>query len=88
VVLISGRPLILEPILDDVDALVAAWLPGTEGDGIADVLFGSYNPTGKLSVTWPRSMAQMPINVGVNGERPPDALFDYGFGLSYASIKR
>ena len=88
VVLISGRPLILEPILDDVDALVAAWLPGTEGDGIADVLFGSYNPTGKLSVTWPRSMAQMPINVGVNGERPPGALFDYGFGLSYASIKR
>jgi beta-glucosidase len=52
------------------------------------VLFGSYNPTGKLSVTWPRSMAQMPINVGVNGEHPPDALFDYGFGLSYASIKR
>jgi beta-glucosidase len=88
VVLISGRPLILEPILDDVDALVAAWLPGTEGDGIADVLFGSYNPTGKLSVTWPRSMAQMPINVGPNGEHPPGALFEYGFGLSYATTKR
>jgi beta-glucosidase len=88
VVLISGRPLILEPILDDVDALVAAWLPGTEGDGIADVLFGSYNPTGKLSVTWPRSMAQMPINGGPNGEHPPGALFEYGFGLSYATTKR
>ena len=88
VVLFSGRPLILEPILDDVDALIAAWLPGTEGDGIADVLFGKYNPTGKLSVTWPRSMAQQPINVGPNGEKPPGALFDYGFGLSYAASRR
>lgn len=83
VVLFSGRPLILEPILDDVDALVAAWLPGTEGDGIADVLFGKHNPTGRLSMTWPTSMAQIPINVGINGEKPPGALFDYGFGLSY-----
>jgi beta-glucosidase len=87
-VLFSGRPLILEPIFDDVDALIAAWLPGTEGDGIADVLFGTYNPTGKLSVTWPRSMAQVPINVGPNGEKPEGALFDYGFGLSYSGIKR
>jgi beta-glucosidase len=83
VVLFSGRPLILEPILPDADALIAAWLPGSEGDGIADVLFGKYNPTGKLSVTWPRTMAQVPINVGVNGQKPQGALFDYGFGLSY-----
>lgn len=83
VVLFSGRPLILEPILADVDALIAAWLPGTEGDGIADVLFGKYAPTGKLSVTWPASMAQVPINVGLKGEKPAGALFDYGFGLSY-----
>lgn len=88
VVLFSGRPLILEPILGDVDALIAAWLPGTEGDGIADVLFGKYNPTGKLSVTWPRSDAQQPINVGVDGTMPKDALFDYGFGLSYAKNDR
>ena len=67
VVLFSGRPLILEPILDDVDALIAAWLPGTEGEGIADVLFGRYNPTGKLSVTWPQSMSQIPINAGPKG---------------------
>ena len=87
-VLFSGRPLILEPILADVDALIAAWLPGTEGDGIADVLFGKYNPTGKLSVTWPRSMAQQPINVAPNGGKPPGALFDYGFGLSYAASRR
>jgi beta-glucosidase len=83
VVLFSGRPLILSPILDDVDALVAAWLPGSEGDGIADVLFGKYNPTGKLSVTWPRSMSDIPINVGPKGQKPANALFEYGFGLSY-----
>ena len=83
VVLFSGRPLILEPILADADALIAAWLPGSEGDGIADVLFGKYNPTGRLSVTWPKTMAQVPINVGVNGAKPQGALFDYGFGLSY-----
>lgn len=83
VVLFSGRPLILEPILADADALVAAWLPGTEGDGIADVLFGAFNPTGRLSVTWPRTMADVPTNVGPKGEKPAGALFDYGFGLSY-----
>jgi beta-glucosidase len=83
VVLFSGRPLILEPILDHLDALVAAWLPGTEGDGVADVLFGKHNPNGKLSVTWPKSMDQIPINVGPKGEKPEGALFEYGFGLSY-----
>jgi beta-glucosidase len=88
VVLFSGRPLVLEPILGDVDALIAAWLPGTEGEGITDVLFGKYNPTGKLSVTWPRSNAQQPINVGVDGAKPKEALFDYGFGLSYAKSDR
>jgi beta-glucosidase len=87
-IVFSGRPLILEPILDDVDALIAAWLPGTEGDGIADVLFGTYNPTGKLSVTWPRSMAQQPMNVGPKGEKPQGALFDYGFGLTYTAARR
>jgi beta-glucosidase len=84
VVLISGRPMILEPILPETDALVAAWLPGTEGDGVADVLFGTYNPTGKLSHTWPRSMAQIPINVGPKGEKPKETpLYEFGFGLSY-----
>jgi beta-glucosidase len=88
VILFSGRPLILEPILSDVDALIAAWLPGTEGDGIADVLFGKFNPTGKLSVTWPRAMSDIPINVGPKGQKPTGALFDYGFGLNYGSTNR
>ncbi len=80
VVLVSGRPLILEPILSDADAIVAAWLPGTEGAGVADVLFGDYAPTGKLSHSWPRSMAQIPINWGDPGYDP---LFPYGYGLTY-----
>jgi beta-glucosidase len=83
VVLFSGRPLILAPILDHLDALVAAWLPGSEGDGVADVLFGTYNPTGTLSMTWPASMDAVPLNVGAAGEKPKGALFDYGFGLTY-----
>jgi beta-glucosidase len=80
VVLMSGRPLILNDVLQKSDALVAAWLPGTEGDGIADVLFGDYAPTGKLSFSWPRAMAQIPINVG---DAKYDPLFPVGYGLAY-----
>ncbi len=79
-VVISGRPLILEKVLNKVSAIVAAWLPGTEGEGVADVLFGDYKPTGKLPVSWPRSMNQIPINVGDSNYNP---LFAYGYGLSY-----
>jgi beta-glucosidase len=80
VVLVSGRPLILDAILDDADAIVAAWLPGTEGAGVADVLFGDFAPTGKLSHSWPRSMAQVPVNWG---DAAYDPLYPYGHGLSY-----
>jgi beta-glucosidase len=80
-VLLSGRPMIINDVLGQCDAFVAAWLPGTEGQGVADVLFGDYKPTGKLSFSWPRSMAQIPINVG---DKNYDPLFKYGFGLSYA----
>lgn len=80
IILISGRPIIIDNIIDDCNALVAAWLPGTEGDGIADVLFGDYNFTGKLSHSWPRSMNQIPINFG---DQNYDPLFPYGFGLTY-----
>ncbi|MDX1675174.1 MAG: glycoside hydrolase family 3 C-terminal domain-containing protein, partial [Longimicrobiales bacterium] len=80
VVLISGRPLIVNEALDRSNAFVAAWLPGTEGTGVADVLFGDYAPTGKLAFTWPRSNDQIPINVG---DEPYDPLFPFGFGLTY-----
>jgi len=84
VVLFSGRPLILTDsngvsALDQANAFVAAWLPGSEGDGIADVLFGDYKPTGKLSFTWPATVAQIPINDG-DGQTP---LFPLGHGLTY-----
>jgi beta-glucosidase len=80
VVLISGRPMIVNAVLDNCDAFVAAWLPGTEGQGVADVLFGDYKPTGKLPHTWPRSMAQVPCAEGKCEGTP---LFPYGFGLTY-----
>ncbi|MEG8989697.1 glycoside hydrolase family 3 N-terminal domain-containing protein [Ignavibacteria bacterium 4148-Me] len=80
VILISGRPMIITNIIEDCDAFIAAWLPGTEGDGIADVIFGDYKPTGKLSHSWPRSMSQIPINIGDNNYNP---LFPYGYGLTY-----
>ena len=80
VVLISGRPMIINESLTESDAFVAAWLPGSEGKGISDVIFGDYNFTGKLSMTWPKSMNQIPINYGDSNYDP---LFQFGFGLSY-----
>ncbi len=80
VVLLSGRPLILGDLVDRAAALVAAWLPGTEGAGIADVLGGAVKPTGKLPCSWPRDMAQIPINVGDSSYAP---LYPYGFGLGW-----
>jgi beta-glucosidase len=79
-VVVSGRPLILDGVLDRSDAILAAWLPGTEGAGVADVVFGDYKPTGKLGYSWPRSMAQFPVNKNVPGADP---LYKYGYGLSY-----
>ncbi len=65
-------------MLDNVDALVAAWLPGSEGEGVADDLFGNHPYTGKLPVTWPRFVSQEPINIG---DRQYDPLFPFGYGL-------
>jgi beta-glucosidase len=81
VVVLSGRPLILGDVAEQADALVAAWLPGTEGGGVADVLFGDVKPTGKLSFTWPRAMDQIPL--GHNQAAVANPLFPLGFGLSY-----
>lgn len=83
-VLLSGRPMIIDQVLGKCDAFIAAWLPGTEGQGVADVLFGDYAPTGKLSVSWPRSMGQIPINFGDSNYDP---LFKYGFGLNYRAAR-
>jgi beta-glucosidase len=80
VILISGRPMIIDGVLGKAAAFLAAWLPGTEGEGVADVLFGDYKPTGKLTFSWPRTMAQVPIHVGSPHYNP---LFKYGYGLKY-----
>jgi beta-glucosidase len=94
-VLISGRPLSINWTDKYVPAILAAWYPGAEGgDAIADVLFGDYNPGGKLSVTFPRTVGQIPMNfpskpaaqikggVGANG-----FIYDFGHGLSYTTFK-
>ena len=77
--LISGRPMILGEALINSDAMIAAWYPGTEGDGIAEILFGNYQPTGKLTNTWPNDMRQIPINFGDESYNP---LYPYKHGLT------
>ncbi|XP_048437789.1 beta-glucosidase BoGH3B-like isoform X1 [Pyrus x bretschneideri] len=79
VIVISGRPVVIQPYVPLMDALVAAWLPGTEGQGVADVLFGDYGFTGKLSRTWFKTVDQLPMNVG---DTHYDPLFPFGYGLS------
>ncbi|MFD5789318.1 glycoside hydrolase family 3 N-terminal domain-containing protein [Streptomyces sp. NPDC127037] len=79
VLIVSGRPQLIGDRLGDIDALVASWLPGSEGDGVADVLFGKRAFTGQLPVTWPKSEAQLPVNVG---DAAYDPQFPYGWGLT------
>ena len=78
VVLLAGRPLVLGPALADATAFLCAWLPGSEGGGVADVLFGVAPATGKLSCSWARDEKDIPLNVG---DATYDPLFPYGFGL-------
>lgn len=80
VVLISGRPMVITDELKKVDSLVAAFLPGTEGGGVADILFGNIKPTGKLAFSWPKSNNEIPVNFDTNENIP---LFPIGYGLTY-----
>ena len=77
-ILLSGRPLILGSALDNSDAFIAAWLPGTEGEGVADVLLGDGKPTGKLPREWPQNDHQFAANKMVG-----QPLFKFGYGLTY-----
>jgi beta-glucosidase len=79
VILLSGRPLVVTGQLPLMDAFVVAWLPGTEGQGVADVLFGNQPFTGKLPYTWPRGMDQIPLSS--EGLKKTEPLFPYGYGL-------
>ncbi len=104
VVLINGRPLTVGWIVENTPAVLEAWMGGTEaGNAIADVLFGDVNPSGKLPVTWPRTVGQVPLYYNhMNTGRPPEAnnrytskyldvpwtpLFPFGYGLSYTQFK-
>jgi beta-glucosidase len=88
-VFLSGRPLWTNPEINASDAFVEAWLPGTEGGGIADVIIGDLNKQprydfkGKLTFSWPKTANQGPLNVGTVGYDP---LFAYGYGLTYSDI--
>ncbi|XP_023540221.1 uncharacterized protein LOC111800655 [Cucurbita pepo subsp. pepo] len=84
VIIFSGRPVVIEPYISSMDALVAAWLPGTEGKGITDVLFGDYGFTGKLPQTWFKTVDQLPMNFG---DPNYDPLFSLGYGLTTEPIK-
>lgn len=83
-VIISGRPVVIQPYVSLMDALVAAWLPGSEGQGVADALFGDYGFTGTLSRTWFKTVDQLPMNIG---DQHYDPLFPFGFGLSTKPTK-
>ncbi|CAH8386563.1 unnamed protein product [Eruca vesicaria subsp. sativa] len=83
VVVVSGRPLVMEPYVASIEALVAAWLPGTEGQGITDALFGDHGFSGKLPITWFRNTEQLRMSYG---DLHYDPLFAYGSGLVTESV--
>ncbi|TDO43170.1 beta-glucosidase [Kribbella sp. VKM Ac-2527] len=85
VLIVSGRPQVIADQLGEIDALVASWLPGSEGAGVADVLFGKRPFSGRLPVTWPKSEAQQPINVG---DASYDPQYPYGWGLTTQAAAR
>jgi beta-glucosidase len=79
-ILLNGSPIMITDQIDKFDGLIDAWLPGSEGQGVADILFGDYKPTGKLPYTWPRMVSQIPINDSAGSQNP---LFPFGFGLTW-----
>ncbi|XP_065858735.1 uncharacterized protein [Euphorbia lathyris] len=78
----ESRPLVIEPYISSIDAVVAAWLPGSEGQGVSDVIFGDYEISGKLSRTWFKNVDQLPMNVN---DSHYDPLFPFGFRLKTGS---
>ncbi len=95
VVLVNGRPLSIRWAAENIPAIVEAWIPGEKGgDAVADVLFGDYDPSGRLSVTFPRHVGQVPVHYNYKPRRvfrdyvelPATPLFDFGHGLSYTTF--
>lgn len=86
IVTISGRPLLMNDEIKQADSVIASWLPGSEGDGVADVLFGNQRFTAKLPLPWPSSLQQIPINFNGTTTDRTKLLYDRGFGLTTNSI--
>lgn len=93
VIYIQGRPLDMNIASQRADALLTAWYPGQEGgNGIADVIFGDYNPSGRLPISIPRSVGQLPVYYSLGKqssyvEEPSTPLYPFGYGLSYANFE-
>ena len=87
VIMVAGRPMTgIQAELSTWDAFMMAWLPGTEGQGVADVLFGDADASGRLPCSWPKTTAQEPINYDHRPEENYDPLFKFGYGLSYTNF--
>jgi len=99
-VIFNGRPLVLEEVIKISDAVLLAWHPGTEaGNALADVLYGAYNPSGKLTTSFPKSIGQVPVyynqrnsgrphqNIYKGADQSPYPLFPFGYGLSYTTFE-
>ncbi len=80
VIMLSGRPLLIDDHINKWDGFIAAWLPGMAGEGVSDVILGDYYPTGRLSFSWPKNIQQVPINIGDTQYEP---MFPFAYGLSY-----
>jgi beta-glucosidase len=88
VVVIAGRPLMMNRQLDEASAALMAWLPGTEGGAaVGDLLFGKVSPSARLSVTWPKSIAQVPVAYNGPAGKPYDPRYPFGYGLSYTDAR-
>jgi beta-glucosidase len=97
IVLLNGKPLTIPWIAENADAIIEAWNPGLEGgNAIASIIFGDYNPCGKLTISFPRHVGQIPVYYnqlpGWHGEEryidlEPGPLFAFGFGLSYTTYQ-
>jgi len=86
-VMIAGRPLIITEIIEELDAFVMAYLPGTSGGtAVADVLFGAYNPSGRLATSWLESVGQITLTHNHWRSTSFKPLYPFGFGLSYTSF--
>ena len=80
VIMLSGRPLLIDDHINKWDGFIAAWLPGMAGEGVSDVILGDYYPTGRLSFSWPKNIKQVPVNIGDTQYEP---MFPFAYGLSY-----